>query len=148
MCFSLVARKLGEFVWQMAASPAYLAKRGMPKTPAELARHDCLYYRNGKVATNRWHFSGPGLPQQIKVSGPLAINDAGVLVDAACAGMGIVMVNESLLAQPLADGRLQAVLPEYEPAPGFPVYAVYPAREWLPAKTVAFVDYLIEHLSP
>src|SRR5256885_758202 len=64
---TLVARKLGELHWQLAASPHYLAQHGTPRTPAELALHDCLVYRNGPRAMNNWAFDGPDGPQSVMV---------------------------------------------------------------------------------
>jgi DNA-binding transcriptional LysR family regulator len=145
---SLIARRLGELTWQVSASPEYLARRGEPKTPQDLVNHACLYYRNSKRAMNNWPFMGPNGQETVTVSGPLAINDAGALVEAALIGMGVLFIDKAMLGDALDTGRLVPLLPDYPPAPGFPVYAVYPARDFLPAKTTAFVDFLLEKLAP
>ncbi len=147
---SLIARRLGELNWQVTASPAYIALRGEPQVPADLAQHACLYYRNSSRAMNNWPFicSEDGSSETVKVQGPLAINDACALVDAAIRGLGILLIDKALVEEPIAKGQLIPLLKNYPPAPGFPVYVVYPARDYLPAKTIAFVDFLMESLKP
>lgn len=145
---SLVARRLGELAWQVSASPDYLARCGTPTQPQDLLHHACLYYRNSKRSMNNWRFIGPKGEESVTVSGPLAINDAEALVNAALMGMGILLIDGAMLGDALTTGRLVPLLPDYPPAPGFPVYVVYPARDFLPAKTTAFVDFLLEKLSP
>ncbi|HOY21879.1 MAG TPA: LysR family transcriptional regulator [Cellvibrio sp.] len=147
---SLIARRLGELSWQVTASPAYIALSGEPQVPADLAQHACLYYRNSSRAMNNWPFicSEDGSSETVKVQGPLAINDACALVDAAIRGLGILLIDKALVEEPIAKGQLIPLLKNYPPAPGFPVYVVYPARDYLPAKTIAFVDFLMESLKP
>jgi len=145
---TLVARKLGELSWQVAASPQYVAQHGAPRTPAELAKHTCLIYRNGARAMDHWAFNGPNGQQSILVQGRLAMNDANALIDAACRGLGILMIDRALLSDALTNGLLLPLMPDYAPLPGFPVYAVYPARDWLPTKTSAFVDFLLKEMAP
>nr|WP_314898932.1 LysR substrate-binding domain-containing protein [uncultured Deefgea sp.] len=84
----------------------------------------------------------------IQVSGTLAINDARALVDVACAGHGILLIDRVLLRTALASGQLLPLLTNYPPAPGLPVYAVYPTREWLPAKTSTMVNFLLQSFAP
>lgn len=147
---SIIARRLGELSWQVCASPAYIARRGEPKVPVDLAQHACLYYRNSGRAMNNWQFISrhDGTSHTVQVKGPLAINDACALVDAALSGMGILLIDKALVADPIKTGQLMPVLNDYPTAPGFPVYVVYPARDYLPAKTIAFVDFLMEKLKP
>ncbi|STQ89161.1 LysR family transcriptional regulator [Iodobacter fluviatilis] len=145
---SLVARKLGELQWQLVASPGYLAEHGAPQTPADLAGHACLFYQNGLRAMNLWTFTGPKGEEQVRVKGALAMNDACALVDAAINGLGILLIDRALLSLALASGQLLPLLPEYQLAAGLPVYAVYPAREWLPAKAAAFVEFILQEFAP
>lgn len=145
---TLIARRLGELSWQLCASPLYLSKHGTPQTPAELRQHACLYYRNQNHTMNQWEFNGKNGVEQVMVRGPLAINDACATVDAAIQGMGVLLTDRALVRDALADGRLIPLLPDYQPAAGLPVYAVYPARDYLPAKTLAFVNFLLAELSP
>lgn len=145
---TLIARRLGELSWQLCASPVYLAKHGIPQTPSDLAQHACLYYRNQTHTMNQWEFNGNNGLERVTVRGPLAINDACATVDAAIQGMGILLTDRALVKDALADGRLIPLMPDYQPAAGFPVYVVYPARDFLPAKTSAFVEFVLEKLSP
>jgi DNA-binding transcriptional LysR family regulator len=142
---SLVARRLGELSWQLAASPEYIARHGTPLTPQDLTNHACLYYRNRNQNMNSWRFANG---DSVTVHGPLVINDAIALVEATIQGMGILLIDKALLKDALALGQLVPVLDDYPLAPGYPVYAIYPARDFLPAKTTAFVDFLLEKLSP
>lgn len=145
---SLIARQLGQFHWQLCASPDYLAKAGTPDKPADLMDHNCLYYRNADSSMNRWGFiDEEGKEEYVTVDGRLTINDANALVDAAINGAGILHIDNGLL-DALKTGELVKVLPNYRTLPGLPVYAVYPARDFLPAKTKAFVDFLVEALTP
>lgn len=147
---SLIARRLGELSWQVCASPSYLDTHGYPTTPADLSQHACLYYRNSQRAMNTWKFmeKNKGTLHDVKVQGPLAINDACALVDAAISGLGILLIDKALVEEPIAKQQLVPLLSDFPPAPGFPVYVVYPARDYLPAKTLAFVDFLMEFLKP
>lgn len=145
---SLVARRLGELVWQICASPAYIARHGAPVTPSDLVHHECLFYRNANHRMNTWSFRGPAGEENVMVSGPLTINDACALVDAARQGQGVLMIDKAMLGDTLDKGELLSLLPDYPLAPGYPVYAVYPARDFLPAKTKAFVQFLLERLAP
>ncbi len=147
---SLIARRLGELSWQVCASPVYIARRGEPQVPADLVQHACLYYRNSGRAMNNWQFISAhnGTNETVRVRGPLAINDACALVDAAISGLGILLIDKALVEEPIVKGQLIPLLKNYPTAPGFPVYVVYPARDYLPAKTIAFVDFLMELLKP
>ena len=72
------------------------------------------------------------------------MNDGGSLVDAACAGVGIMLIDRLLVEEELAQGRLIALLPQFTLPLGPPIYAVYPARDGLAPKTAAFVAFLQE----
>lgn len=145
---SLVARRLGEMTWILCASPDYLAQQGQPQTPSDLQYHRCLYYQNDTHAMNTWPFEKDGVETQVSVTGPLAINDAAALVTAAEQGMGVLLLDKNMVTESLAAGRLVSVLSEYRIRHGFPVYAVYPSRQQLAAKTRVFVDFLVDQLAP
>ncbi|QDQ27746.1 LysR family transcriptional regulator [Chitinimonas arctica] len=141
---SLIARKLADSPRVLVAAPSYLARCGEPTSPADLAGHACLVYSDGNRAYREWHFDSPAGPIQIQVQGRIQLNDGSALVDAACAGAGILLIDRLLAKRELADGRLRSLLPDYPPPTGYPIYAVYPARDWLAPKTAAFLAFLEE----
>lgn len=145
---SLVARKLADNLSVVvAASPAYLSRAGTPKTAQELVNHACLLYSNGSRVFDDWTFIGPEGPFVVQVNGPLQINDGTALVVAASAGAGILRVPRQLVAEELASGVLVPLLTQYRFPPGMPIYAVYPARNWLALKTSTFITFLQERMS-
>jgi DNA-binding transcriptional LysR family regulator len=144
---SLVALPLGQMTWVVCASPDYLNKNGRPKKPADLLQHDCLHYRNNKSAFDHWLFKGPDGEESISINGSLSINDSTALIQAAEQGQGIVWIDKNSLGDALEQGRLVQVLQNYALEEGYPIYALYPARHHLPAKTRKFVDFLAEHFS-
>ena len=145
---SLIARKLGRLTWRLCASPDYLQRQGTPKTPAELVEHNCLYYRNSKSSMNTWGFIGPKGEEHITVNGNLTINDATGLVNAAVNGMGILNIDNSIVRKHIDNGELLELLPGYQRMEGLPVYIIYPAKEFIPARTQAFIDFLLAFMRP
>ncbi len=145
---SLIARKLGYFRGEICASPSYLEKAGRPKSVLDLVNFDCLYYANSKTKMDLWHFEGPEGETSVRVKGPLLVNDAKALVEAAVAGLGILLIDKTMLEVELETGKLEKILPNYHPIHDHPIYAVYPAREFLPAKTRAFLSFIDIHLKP
>lgn len=128
----LVARPLGHIAMVLCAAPSYLARHGTPRHSTELANHACLRY-SLQPTPSCWQFGDADAPVQQTVDGPLVANNGDVLVEAAIAGMGIACQPDFLVAQALQDGRLQAIRLEVDPTPA-KVYAVYPARRYLPQK--------------
>lgn len=139
---TLVARKLADNVTVMVAAPAYLARAGTPATPHELRAHACLLYTNGGKIYDEWTFIGDEGPYVVRVDGPLQVNDGGSLVTAAAAGAGILRIPQVLARDELARGALVPVLAHCRLPPAPASYAVYPARDFLPLKTQAFVEFL------
>ncbi|PRC94917.1 LysR family transcriptional regulator [Solimicrobium silvestre] len=144
---TLVARKLAENPRMLVASPAYLAQSGTPQTPAQLTEHACLVYANEGRVYDEWTFSGQPEPFKVKVGGAIQINDGGALVTAACCGAGILLIPRKIVAEELANGELVEVLENWPLPAGAPIYAVYPARDWLALKTSAFVGFMQERMS-
>jgi LysR family transcriptional activator of dmlA len=143
---TLIARKVGDISGVLCASPEYLNSAPPLNTPNDLLQHRCLFYRNSKLAMNSWAFTSEKGEESVTVSGPLSINDPGVLVEAALAHAGILLIDKSLLADYLSKGKLIPLLPEYRPIGSLPVYVVYPEKEFIPAKTRALVDFLLEKM--
>lgn len=143
---TLVARKLADNQRVLVASPAYLARRGTPKTPADLVGHDCAVFNRGGTVYNDWHFSHDGTEIAVRVSGKIQTNNGMALAAAVCAGAGLTALDKLLVMKELATGELVEVMPGYTPRPGASIYAVYPARDWLALKTATFVAFLQERL--
>jgi LysR family transcriptional activator of dmlA len=143
---TLIARKLGDLSGVLCASPKYLSNAPSLQTPADLLHHRCLFYRNSKLAMNSWSFvSGQG-EESVTVSGPLSINDPGALISAALAHAGVLLIDKGLLGDTMRDGQLVPVLTGYRSIQNLPMYVVYREREFIPAKTRALVDFLLEEM--
>ena len=124
----------------LVASEAYLRTHGVPKTPADLARHNCLVHAL-KSPTNIWRFSGAAGEVSTRVNGTVCSNFGEALKHAALLGHGISMHPYYMVSDDLKAKRLVGVLPDYEPLE-LEIYVVYPTREHLPARTRRFLDYL------
>ena len=143
---SLIARKLGDLHLILCASPEYIKSSPPLETPADLINHQCLFYRNSKVSMNNWSFISKDGEETVPVSGKLSINDPGVLVSAALCHTGVLLMDKGLLGDALETGKLVPVMSNYQPIGGLPMYVVYPEREFIPAKTSALVDFLLEKM--
>lgn len=143
---SLVARRLAPCRAVLCASPDYLARRGRPRRPEDLAGHDCLLYANS-ANPREWTFHGQRGRQAVAVKGPLIANNGDVLCGAALAGMGITRLPTFIVGPQLRKGRLEVVLPDH-PLPEQGIHAVYPHGRNLSPKVRVFVDFLADHLGP
>lgn len=139
---SLVARKLAPSRRAFVASPDYLATRGVPETPADLARHDCIVFgRTIEGAT--WLIRGAEGPETIAVRGRIAVNTVQFAIRAAVAGLGVALIPSPLAGQEIRQGRLRTVLEDYEPPHGG-LYAIYPSNRHMPVAVTTFVDFVAE----
>jgi DNA-binding transcriptional LysR family regulator len=124
----------------LVASKSYLQKHGTPKTPAELADHNCLVH-SLKSPTNIWRFSSKAGEVSTRVRGTVASNFGEAIKQAALLGHGIAMHPYYMVSDDLKAKRLVAVLPNYEPLE-LDIYVVYPTREHLPERTRRFLEFL------
>lgn len=139
----LVARKLADLKMIVCASPDYLQRRGIPQTPDDLSKHDCLVFSDTPGAAE-WRFKAKGkTDRKIQLSGRLWINSLEALVLAAKDGAGIVRVPSWQVAPEIASGRLQRILTTEEP-PAAPVHLLLPPKRLAAPRTRIFVDYLVE----
>ncbi|WP_374278093.1 LysR substrate-binding domain-containing protein [Azonexus sp.] len=136
---SLVSVRLGEMRRMVVASPAYLVARGVPRTPADLAGHECLSLGQQRG----WLFRDPdsGEAQTLKVGGSFECNDGAVLHEWALAGRGLAWRSLWEVGQDLKEGRLTSVLDAWQ-APPMGIYAVFPQRRHLPLRVRLFIDLL------
>jgi DNA-binding transcriptional LysR family regulator len=127
------------------ASPAYLAKCGTPRKPADLTEgHACILIRD--PATGRpfeWEFQRKGETVEFEPASRLLVNDTGALVGACLGGAGIAQLLELYARDILAEGRLVHVLPDWSDET-FPLYAYHRASRLMPAKLGAFLDFVRE----
>ncbi|MFP2896388.1 LysR substrate-binding domain-containing protein [Corallococcus sp. 4LFB] len=140
---SLMARRLGDIEWLVVASPEYLHARGTPRTPSDLAKHDCLFFGTS-LESNVWTLHAGGRSVDVKVSGRLVINEPDMLRAVTLVGAGVALIPGQQCVEDLESGRLQRVLPDWSSA-GAPVHAVYPPTRHHVPKVMAFVEVLREH---
>lgn len=140
---SLVARKLLDTRVLTVAAPVYLAAHGTPRTPKDLAGHDCIQFRD--PVTRRpydWEFHRRGKVTAVDTAGPILVTDSATMYGLCVAGAGIAQVLEVSVRDALDDGRLIELFPEYA-GETFPLYAFYPSRRHAPPKVRAFVDFCV-----
>ncbi|MCD2180032.1 LysR family transcriptional regulator [Rhizobium sp. C1] len=141
---SLVIRKIGESSRAICASPAYLERFGTPKTPADLAGHNCIVI-SGFPYLRRWPFASPEGVNLQDVGGNLVTDSAHLMVDMMLAGLGIGRLARFTMAEPLADGRLVEILKDMHRIDPFPIHAIMPPGGNRSPKVRAFVDFLAGH---
>lgn len=137
---SLIARRLAPVRMVVCASPAYLQRHGVPKTPAELAQHEAIIDLNAQDPF-LWGFGQGGACANVRVQGRLRFGGGEACLSAAERGFGVARSPDFIAAERLREGRLTPLLCGYEPETVH-VYAVYPQGKHLAAKVRAFVDFL------
>ena len=137
---SLVARRLAPCLSTLCAAPAYLAQAGTPRTPADLERHNCLFYSLFRGGT-QWRLHGPEGEVAITPRGNFEVNNSDAIHTALLAGLGIGNMPDFIVARDLAIGRLVPVLPDHA-LPEHGIWCVYPKRRHLPAKVAAWLAFL------
>ena len=142
----LVARKIADRRRLLCASPAYLAARGLPHSPADLTAHACLF-STAHAHPGRWSFQRDGEPAMTVVVAPrFASSNADLLVHSARAGIGVLYTSDWYVAPDLASGKLIEVLPDFPVAEQGGVFIVTPAARGTPPKTRAFSDWVAAYL--
>ncbi|WP_027166028.1 LysR family transcriptional regulator [Mesorhizobium sp. WSM3224] len=126
------------------AAPAYLAGRKPPAVPEDLRQHACIRQRLPSGKRYFWEFSRNGQELSIDVPGSLSLDDNGLMVQAAVAGLGIAYVPQSFASIELRSGRLETVLTDWCPlTPGLALY--YPGYRHVPSTLRAFIDTIKQH---
>ena len=146
----VIARRIAANRRLLCAAPDYLARRGTPRTPADLAHHNCIGIRQGEQAYGIWRLSGgrgrQSRTQAVRTTGNLATNDGEIAVRWALDGHGILMRAEWDIARYLESGALVQVLSQYV-TPDADIYVVYAPRHRSAARVRAFVDFVAAALS-
>lgn len=140
----LIAARIGETRHVVCASPAYLARRGRPRTPQDLAGHACITFENLASAAG-WTFRQGQRIKTVPVRPRLSVNTAEAAIDAAMGGVGVTRVLAYMIADALAAGALELLLPEFELAP-WPINIVHAGQGVLPLKLRAFLDWTVPRL--
>ena len=125
----LSARRLGQQVMGLAASPAYLQRKGAIGSIEDLAAHRGIAYRSNTA-------------QRSRLVSPLIVDDLQAVADAAIAGVGLAWLPSWLIAHYALRGQLQAVLPSYREQPA-PIHVIWPTAAHMPAKTRCAIDALV-----
>lgn len=138
----MVALPVGpEIRFTVCASPAYLARHGVPATPHALAEHECLQLRFPSGALFKWEFQHAGQPLAVATSGSLVLDDLPALLQAALDGAGLCYTYEAYAAPWVAQGRLATVLQDWAP-PAERFYLYYPSGRHMSAALRAWVDFI------
>src|SRR5262249_24236182 len=141
---SLIAIRVGATRRVVCASPAYLAARGTPRAPEDLAGHDCISHP-GFGLPDAWTFVRDKAIIAVPVHPRLVVGGAEATCDAACAGIGITSAFAYHFQTALERGLLTAVLDEFQPA-SMPVNLTHTANRFLPIKVRAFLDFAAPRL--
>jgi len=140
---SLIARRLSPFSVRLCASPALIARVGMPQSPQQLASRPCIIDTNGRWLSN-WPFKGDsGEMLSVAVSGPIEVNSPLAARAAAVSGLGFSILPDFIAAPEIEAGNLVALMDDRMYSGGG-IFAVYPHRRYLPAKVRVFVDFLVQ----
>ncbi|MDN7580266.1 LysR family transcriptional regulator [Burkholderia orbicola] len=143
---SFRVRRIAPGTMILAASPAYLERRGTPRTPRELADHDCLTV-SSRQGRSMWRLQGPRGTQEISIDSRFSVNDMRVVMQACLAGLGIALVPQVLAAAAIDEGKLARVLPAYQRSgAGLGLQLVYTSRPPLPPAVTAVAEFLLEKL--
>lgn len=142
---SLLARQVGQVRRVLVASPDYLARRGIPKRPEELARHDTIF-GTGTQGLLEWRFRGGGRSAVVRLVPRLLVNEVEAQLVAARAGLGIARLLSYQVADDLAAGTLVRLLQGFEP-PALPVQLIAISRVHMPPKVRAFLDFAAARLA-
>jgi DNA-binding transcriptional LysR family regulator len=143
---ALTARKLGESGRVIVASPDYLARHGTPRVPEDLHAHNCLNF-NFRRAEPIWPFRRDGRDFTLCVEGGIVANNGETLGQLAAAGVGVTRVGRFSVAAEIAEGRLVALLEDYNPGDVELIHAVFVGGAHLPARVRVFVDFLADRLA-
>lgn len=141
---SLVARRIAATETALMAAPAYLRKRGKPRSVAELPAHDFVLYRapGGRATLN---LTGPDGEQSVEVSASLVADDITFCRMAVESGAGLALLPIHVAAESLAAGKLEQVLPRWTYG-GASLFMVLPTARQIPARVALLRDFLVEHL--
>src|SRR5580700_5464622 len=139
------SRKLASLRRVAIASPSYVAQRGRPETPMDLARHVCII-RSSAQDARAWTFHGrDGTIHRVPVESAFEADNAHVTMHAVLAGMGITVIPFYHVREAIEAGRAEIVLEDFTLAPMM-AHAVWPSGSRTPSRVQRFVDLLVRRL--
>ncbi len=139
---SLVARNLGDFERVVCASPEYLARHGVPRTPDDLARHSCINLTLPGRA--QWPFDTASGRRVVNIVPSLSANNNDSVLQLALMGLGIVHLNDFIVGDDIRRGRLTPILTDCHCADRVPMHALYPQDRHRLPRVAAMLDFLVE----
>jgi DNA-binding transcriptional LysR family regulator len=143
---TLVARSLGPVRWFLVGTPAYLKKRGRPRSVEDLKRHDCIMFGTPSGgATLRLERAGK--VAHVEPPARFVVNDFDLVHAASAAGLGLALLPAYLCLDDIRAKRLERVLRHWE-APSVPVHVVYPSARHIAPKVKTFVEHLQQRTTP
>lgn len=141
---NLIATRIGSVRFVLCASPSYLAGRGHPNDPADLANHDCISI-DSLAAQRSWKFVKDGREVAVPIRSRLTVSDSEAAVEAAIAGAGITRVMSYKMEAARRAGKLVLMLEQFEQQP-WPVHIVHSERKPMPLKLRVFLNWLTPRL--
>ncbi|MBM4200953.1 MAG: LysR family transcriptional regulator, partial [Gammaproteobacteria bacterium] len=142
---TLAVRKLGDLAYGLFASPDYLASRGVPAHPTDLAGHDVLAFASGTHQA-AWMLSRADQLQRVELSSRLKANNVFAIRDAAIAGLGIAQLPLVVAAPARRSLQLRPVLADWSP-PSMPVHAVFASARYLTPKVRSFIELAVDAMT-
>ena len=140
---SFIARRLAPVRLHVVASPEFWRKHGRPKRPDDLSRLPCFRYANTPNAT-MWSFTGPGGEERnVRIDGPLSVNNGSAVMPSVCAGIGATLAPDFIVWRDLKAGTLEAVLTDWI-APVLTLHLLTPHGRAQPRRLRAFSDFVHE----
>lgn len=141
---SLIAVRIGEICRVVCASPGYLKARGIPRSPDDLSKHDCISYVP-MLSPTAWTFKRDQTDYVVPIRTRLVVSNLESACDAARAGIGITMAFSYHVAESIKSGELTPLLQDFQPSP-IPISFVYSPNRFMPVKLRAFLDFVLPRL--
>ena len=142
----VVARLLHTSQRVACAAPGYLARHGVPATPADLARHNGITFHIAGKRYTHWHFSRQGQWTEVAMASDRGADDAAIAHQWALAGAGVIYKAELDVLHDLRSGALVRLLPDWG-GEAYPLYAVLPSNRFIAARVRDFVDFMAARLA-
>lgn len=143
---TLVSRGIARFRYQLFASPAYIKLHGIPEYPDLLSAHRCLSFVN-HMDWPDWVLTSGSQKSIIRPRGPLQADNVEALLQAAIDGLGIALIPAWLTTTEVSLGNLVPVLPQWQSIEEGSLHALMPPGRLVPAKTRAFLEFIVDSIA-